>query len=334
MLGTKPDLSATRSMRSRRSAGSSSSDGTSNTAGTLVRTPRYRRHMQTLRVHGREVAYERSGSGSAVVLVHGIAGDASEWSPVVQGLARSFDVIAPDLPGHGSSGRLRGDHSIGAFACWLRDLVEALDIERATFVGHSLGGGVVMQFAYQFPQYVERMVLVSSGGLGREVSPLIRAAALPGAELVLGLMGGIAKAAEPVLPVVGLDKRSERGELVHRIAGLTDADRRAAFVRAVRAVASPAGQRVNAADRLHLAAAVPTLIVGGGRDRIIPVHHAHATADAVPGSRLEIFDESGHFPHADEPEAFTRLLTDFVRDSEAAVYDRVRTRRRMLAQEG
>jgi len=290
--------------------------------------------MQRLRVHGREVAYERAGSGSAVVLVHGIAGDASEWAPVVDGLSRGFDVIAPDLPGHGSSGRLRGDHSIGAFACWLRDLVEALDVERATFVGHSLGGGVVMQFAYQFPQYVERMVLVSSGGLGREVSALIRAASLPGAELVLGLVGGAAKVAEPALSVVGVDERSERGELVHRMAGLTDGDRRAAFVRAVRAVASPGGQRVNAGDRLYLAADVPTMVVWGARDRIIPAHHAQATADAVPGSRLEIFDESGHFPHADDPERFTSLIEDFVGSTEAAVFDRARTRDRMLSQEG
>jgi pimeloyl-ACP methyl ester carboxylesterase len=290
--------------------------------------------MQTLRVHAREVAYERAGSGSAVVLVHGIAGDAAEWSPVIAGLARSFDVIAPDLPGHGSSGRLRGDHSIGAFACWLRDLVEALDVEHATFVGHSLGGGVVMQFAYQFPQYVERMVLVSSGGLGREVSPLIRAAALPGAELVLGLVGGAAKVAQPALSMVGIDERSERGELVHRIAGLTHGDRRAAFVRAVRAVASPAGQRVNASDRLYLAADVPTMVVWGARDRIIPAHHAQATADAVPGSRLEVFEESGHFPHADDPRRFTALIDDFVGSTDAAVYDRARTRDRMLTQEG
>src|SRR3954452_25478356 len=134
MLGTNPDLSATRSMRSRRSAGRSSSDGTSNTAGTLVRTPRYRRHMQTLRVHGREVDYERSDSGSAIVLVHGIAGDGCEWAPVMGGLARNFDVIVPDLPRHGSSGRLRGDPAVGAFACSLRGLVAALDVERATFV--------------------------------------------------------------------------------------------------------------------------------------------------------------------------------------------------------
>src|SRR5207248_4184817 len=202
--------------------------------------------LQTIRVHGRDVCFRRAGSGDVLVLVHGIAGDAGEWAQVTDRLAARYDVIAPDLPGHGASTRLRGDHSIGAFATWLRDLLETLDVERATFVGHSLGGGVVMQFAYQYPQYVDRMVLVSSGGLGREVSALIRAASLPGAELVLGLVGGAAKVAEPALSLVGLDKHSERGELVHRMAGLTHADRRAAFVRTVRAIASPGGQRVNA----------------------------------------------------------------------------------------
>src|SRR5207302_3680593 len=169
--------------------------------------------------------------------------------------------------------------------------------------------------AYQFPEYVERMVLVSSGGLGREVSALIRAAALPGAEWVLGGIGAAARRSEPLLGAIGLSPRSERGELVHRIAGLTDADRRAAFVRTVRAIASPAGQRVNAMDRLYLAEDIPTLIIWGARDRVIPVHHAHATHDAVPGSTLCVFDDSGHFPHTDEAERFTSIIQDFIRDT-------------------
>src|SRR5438270_10728779 len=191
--------------------------------------------LSTITVHGRRAAYRRSAEASerpCIVLVHGIAGDSSEWAPVFDKLSESYDVVAPDLAGHGESTRLRGDHSIGAFATWLRDLLEALEVERATFVGHSLGGGVVMQFAYQFPEYVERMVLVSSGGLGREVSALIRAAALPGAEIVLGGLGAAARTAQPVLSRLGAGRRAERRELVRRVAGLTDADRRAAFVRA------------------------------------------------------------------------------------------------------
>jgi pimeloyl-ACP methyl ester carboxylesterase len=290
--------------------------------------------LSMITVHGRPAAFRRAGvSGRpTIVLVHGIAGDSNEWAPVIDRLAQDYDVVAPDLAGHGESARLRGDHSIGAFATWLRDVVEALEIERATFVGHSLGGGVVMQFAYQFPDYVERMVLVSSGGLGREVSAFIRAASLPGAEKVLGVLGRAAHGAEPMLGRLGLGPRTEPGELIHRVAGLNDADRRAAFVRAVRAIASPAGQRVSATDRLYLAEDVPTLIVWGARDRVIPVHHAHSTHDVVPGSTLVVFDRAGHFPHADDPARFTAAVRDFVQSTQPASYDRTRTRRRMTSQ--
>ena len=290
-------------------------------------------NLSTITVHGRPAAFRRVGrtGRDVVVLVHGIAGDSSEWSPVLDRLGDTYDVVAPDLAGHGNSTRLRGDHSIGAFATWLRDLLEALGVEKATFVGHSLGGGVVMQFAYQYPEYVERMVLVSSGGLGREVSALIRAASLPGAELVLGGLGAAARTAQPVLSRVGFGPRTERGELVRRVAGLTDADRRAAFVRAVRAIASPGGQRVSAIDRLYLAEDVPTLIVWGKRDRVIPVHHAHSTHDAVPGSTLFVFDESGHFPHADDADRFTDIVQDFIHSTEPAAIDKARVRRRMTS---
>lgn len=290
--------------------------------------------LSTISVHGHRAAYRRARSATpaaCIVLVHGIAGDSSEWGPVIDRLAEDYDVVAPDLAGHGNSERLRGDHSIGAFATWLRDVLEALEIERATFVGHSLGGGVVMQFSYQFPDYVERMVLVSSGGLGREVSALIRAASLPLAEPVLGLLGGAARGAEPLLSRIGLGPDTERGEMLHRVGGLADSDRRAAFVRAVRAIASPGGQRVNAMDRLYLAEDVPTLIVWGACDRIIPVHHGHATHDAVPGSTLIVFDDSGHFPHADDPDRFTAAIHDFVQTTKPASFDRARARKRMTS---
>lgn len=290
------------------------------------------RDLSTVSIHGRRVAYRRAPGERGrpcVVLVHGIAGDSSEWAQVMDTLAVNYDVVAPDLAGHGESSRLRGDHSIGAFATWLRDLLEVLEIERATFVGHSLGGGVVMQFAYQFPQYVERMVLVSSGGLGREVSALIRAASLPGAEWVLGGIGAAARRAEPLLGAVGVGPRTEGAALVRRVAGLTDTDRRAAFVRAVRAIASPTGQRVNASDRLYLAEDLPTLIIWGARDRVIPAHHAQATHELVRGSELVIFEGAGHFPHADDPERFAAVVTDFVRSTTAAPYDKNRIRRRI-----
>jgi pimeloyl-ACP methyl ester carboxylesterase len=145
---------------------------------------------QQVELHGQTVTYHRAGSGPVLLLVHGITSSSRTWREVMPALAEDFDVIAPDLPGHGRSGKPRGDYSLGAYASGLRDLLVVLGVRSATVVGHSLGGGIAMQFAYQFPERVERLVLVDSGGLGDEVSLVLRAATLPGAEFVLPLLFG------------------------------------------------------------------------------------------------------------------------------------------------
>ncbi len=138
-------------------------------------------------LHGRRVIYRIAGSGPPVVLIHGMLNSSSHWQAVASELAVTHTVVAPDLIGHGDSAAPRGDYSLGAHAASIRDLLAAIGIERATIVGHSLGGGVAMQFFYQFPQRVERLALISSGGLGREVSPMLRTAALPGMSALLSL---------------------------------------------------------------------------------------------------------------------------------------------------
>src|ERR671923_1730441 len=144
--------------------------------------------VETVDLHGHEVSYRVAGEGPLVVLVHGIAGSSEQWDAVARLLAERYTVLAPDLLGHGRSAKPRGDYSLGAYAVSIRDLLIALGHRRGTVVGHSLGGGVAMQFAYEYPVFCERLVVVSSGGLGREVHPLLRAATLPGAELVLPLI--------------------------------------------------------------------------------------------------------------------------------------------------
>ena len=141
-----------------------------------------------LELHGHRVTYRTAGSGPVVLLVHGIAGSSEQWGDVAPILAEGYTVVAPDLLGHGQSAKPIGDYSLGAYAVSMRDLLIALGHRRATVVGHSLGGGIAMQFAYEYPVFCERLVVVSSGGLGREVHPLLRAATLPGAELVLPLI--------------------------------------------------------------------------------------------------------------------------------------------------
>jgi pimeloyl-ACP methyl ester carboxylesterase len=238
-------------------------------------------------------------------------------------LATRFTVIAPDLLGHGRSATPRGDYSLGAHASGARDVANALGQDRVTVVGHSLGGGIAMQFAYQFPERTERLVLVSSGGLGREVHGLLRAAALPGADYVLPALTsrrlvGIGRGIGGLLGRVGLEPRGDLGVLARGFASLDNPGSRQAFLHTVRAVIEPGGQRVSAQNRLALAALLPTLIVWGECDSIIPVEHGAAAHEAMPGSRFEVFPGAGHMPHDADPERFAALLTEFCKTTEAA----------------
>jgi pimeloyl-ACP methyl ester carboxylesterase len=261
-----------------------------------------------------------------VVLIHGITSSSATWARVLPYLARRFTVIAPDLIGHGESAKPRGDYSLGAHASGVRDLLLALGHDRASIVGHSLGGGIAMQFSYQFPERCERLVLVDSGGLGRDVSPLLRAATLPGSELVLPLLAATrlldaGALAGRLLSRFGLRARTDFEEMARGHATLSDPDGRAAFVHTLRSVVEPGGQRVDASSRLYLAKHIPFMLAWGERDPIIPVSHGHATHEQVPGSRLEIFPDSGHFPQLDEPERFIDVLVDFIDSTEPAALD-------------
>jgi pimeloyl-ACP methyl ester carboxylesterase len=282
--------------------------------------------LSRLTLHGHRMAYRQAGSGPVLVLIHGITSDSSTWRRVMPYLAREFTVIAPDLPGHGRSAKPKGDYSLGAHASFLRDLLLALGHDRASFVGHSLGGGVAMQLCYQFPERCERLVLVDSGGLGRDVSPLLRAATLPGSELVLPLLAAsrlleVGRLAGSALGWLGLRGGTDLVEIARGHATLADGEARAAFVHTLRAVVEPGGQRVDASNRLYLAERIPTLLLWGEHDSLIPVAHARAAHKLLPSSRLEIFSDSGHFPQLDEPERFLHVLGDFIASTEPAALD-------------
>ena len=279
--------------------------------------------LRELSIHGHRVAYREAGSGPAVVLIHGITSDSLTWRRVLPYLARRFTVIAPDLAGHGGSAKPRGDYSLGAHASGVRDLLLTLGHDRATFVGHSLGGGVAMQLSYQFPERCERLVLVDSGGLGRELSPLLRAATLPGSEFVLPLLAAsrlldVGRLAGSVIGRLGLRAGTDIEEMARGHATLGDREARAAFVHTLRSVVEPGGQRVDASNRLYLAEHLPLLLIWGERDTLIPSSHGLAAHEQVPGSRLEVFADSGHFPQLDEPERFLDVLVDFIDSTEPA----------------
>jgi pimeloyl-ACP methyl ester carboxylesterase len=292
--------------------------------------------LQHTTLHGHRVAYRQAGSGPVIVLVHGITSSSATWDRVIGHLAKRFTVLAPDLLGHGESAKPRGDYSLGAYASGVRDLLVTLGHERATFVGHSLGGGVAMQLAYQFPERAERLVLVDSGGLGREVNLLLRAATLPGSEFVLPLLThprllGAGAAIDGLLARVGINVNTDVAEMARGHASLADREARAAFIHTLRTIIDPGGQRVNATDRLYLARHVPFLLVWGARDPIIPLVHGEAAHAQVPGSRLEIFEGAGHFPQLDDPQRFVDVIEDFVDTTEPADVDWLEWRQMLRA---
>ena len=282
--------------------------------------------LKEIELHGHRVSYREVGEGPVLLLIHGVTGNLHTWDPVLPWLADRFTVITPDLLGHGLSAKPRGDYSLGAFASGIRDLLGALGHFHATVVGHSLGGGIAMQMAYQFPERCERLVLVSSGGLGEEVSVALRAATLPGSELVLPLIAhnSVIEAGRFMgrcLDAVGLGIGPDKAEVATGYASLSDAEARSAFIHTMRAVIDHGGQRISARDRLYLTESMPTMLLWGNRDRIIPARHGERAHGEMPGSRLELFENAGHFPHVSEPRRFARELIDFVETTEPARLD-------------
>lgn len=288
---------------------------------------------QTVSVHGRSVSYLTAGEGPLLLLVHGMAGTARNWDAVIEPLALHNTVVAPDFPGHGESDPGGGDYSLGSLASGLRDLMISLGHDRATLVGHSLGGGVALQFTYQFPEMVERLVLVSSGGLGPEVGAILRAAALPGADLFIRATAGPGSAAGGLIAgavgKLGLRPNADLAEVGRAYASLSDSDRRKAFLATLHAVVGTDGQRVAALDRLYLAEDLPILIVWGERDPIIPVGHGRAAHAQLPGSRLEVFPDAGHIPMMESPGRFAAVLQRFLDDTKPAEFDGAQWRARI-----
>jgi pimeloyl-ACP methyl ester carboxylesterase len=272
-------------------------------------------------LHGRRVIYRVAGDGPPIVLIHGMLNSSSHWRAVALELARDYTVIAPDLIGHGDSAAPRGDYSLGAHAASIRDLLAAIGIDRASIVGHSLGGGVAMQFFYQFPQRVDRLVLVSSGGLGREVTASLRSAALPGISPLLAmtirprLVGALARSGS-LLRERGVGAGVYLQAAARALRPLQSAESREAFLHTLRAVIDVHGQRVSATDRLYLLEALPTMIVWGGRDNTIPLAHGREAHEAIPHNRFETIPGAAHFPHLEEPDALAGLLRDFMRTTQ------------------
>src|SRR5580658_673372 len=277
-------------------------------------------------IHGYRRAFLAAGQGPPLLLIHGIGDSSHTWLPVVESFAANNTVIAPDLLGHGLSDKPRADYSVAAYANGMRDLLSVLDIERVTVVGHSLGGGVAAQFAYTFPERCERLVLVGTGGIARSVSLLLRLAAAPNADLLMPTFGSPvfkvgARVAAHVLRLLGTDLGRDTEEILKVFDSLPDAAARRAILRTLRSGVDWRGQVITMLDRAYLTEGVPTLVIWGRRDAIIPLGHGRLATAAMPGSELEIFDEAGHFPHHTDPSRFAKLVVDFIDRTVPATFE-------------
>jgi len=279
-------------------------------------------------IHGYRRAYRIAGSGPVILLIHGIGDNSTTWSTVQSKLAQRFTVIAPDLLGHGKSDKPRADYSVAAYANGMRDLLSVLDVERVTVVGHSLGGGVAMQFAYQFPQLVDRLILVGAGGVTKDVNVALRIASLPMGTEALALLR--LPLVLPALQLVGRLSGSMLGstgvgrdipDMLRILADLPEPTASSAFSRTLRAVVDWRGQVVTMLDRCYLTESVPVQLIWGAQDSVIPVSHARMAHTAMPGARLEVFEGSGHFPFHDDPDRFVEVVEKFIGSTDPAVYD-------------
>jgi pimeloyl-ACP methyl ester carboxylesterase len=275
--------------------------------------------LQFRTIHGYRRAFRIAGSGPALLLIHGVGDNSTTWNSVHAKLAQRFTVIAPDLLGHGESDKPRADYSLAAFANGMRDLLAALGIDRVTLVGHSLGGGIAAQFVYQYPHMVDRVVLVSSGGVTKDVSIALRMAALPmGSETLAalrlpGALGALQLAGRAATTLLGSTKYGrDLPDGIRLLARLADPAALSAFSRTLRAVVDGRGQFVTMLDRCHLMPAVPKQIIWGQDDFVIPVSHAQIAHEAMPESRLDIFEGSGHMPFRDHPDRFVEIIEQFV----------------------
>ncbi len=271
-------------------------------------------------IHGHRRAFLSAGQGPPLLLIHGIGDSSSTWLPVVESFATDHTVIAPDLLGHGLSDKPRADYSVAAYANGMRDLLSVLDVDRVSVVGHSLGGGVAAQFAYTFPERCERLVLVGTGGIARSVSLLLRLAAAPNADLLMPTFGSPvfkagARVAAHLLRLLGTDLGRDTEEILKVFDSLPDSAARRAILRTLRSGVDWRGQVITMLDRAYLTEGMPTLLLWGAHDAIIPVEQAYLAAAAMPGSRLEIFDEAGHFPHHSDPQRFTSVVRAFLADT-------------------
>ncbi len=247
-----------------------------------------------------------------LVLLHGLNDCHLAWRNLAPSLAHDRRVLVPDLPGHGLSGRPDASYKLRWYARVIARWFEALELGDVDVVGHSFGGGVAQVTLLECSERIRRLVLVSSGGLGREIAPALRLAAIPWVVERLGqpFMGPGTRLALRVTRNV----LSEQETLTLSAMNAQRGSARA-FARTVRDIIDWRGQRHTFFKHASELSQLPAIAVfWGNRDAVIPASHAQAFANYVDGVRVVLFDGCGHYPHHEQPDSFVRALRDYLDD--------------------
>jgi pimeloyl-ACP methyl ester carboxylesterase len=253
---------------------------------------------KTIKVDGRDVHYYTVGQGEPLIVIHGGGGDARTWRNNIVELSEKYTVYAPDLPGYGGSQPLDGNYYIPELSAFLGSFASNLGLENFYLLGHSLGGGVALDYTLKSPHKIKKLVLVSSLCLGREIAFWVRLMSIPGllrslGALTISILKGVKWLAERLNP--------------------------AEFILPLSPASMTVGSNIMTFRQQSLVLenqlaeiAVPTLLIWGSRDPIVPVKHAYQAAKVIPDCRVKVFENRGHNVHRDELEEFSTVLTGFL----------------------
>ncbi len=253
---------------------------------------------KTIKVDGLDTHYYIAGQGEPLVAIHGGGGDARTWRRNISELSSKYTVYAPDLPGYGGSQPLSGKYYIPELSDFVEKFTGALGLEKFNLVGHSLGGGVALNYALKFPAKIKKLVLVSSLCLGSEIAFWVKLLSVPA---LIRFLGGIF--------VFGFKF----------VKWLVSHLNPAKYILPLTPASMLVGVSISDLHRQTLVleqrlpeVKMPTLLIWGGRDPVVPVKQAYRAARAIPDCRVEVFKNRGHNVHRDELKKFSSIVTDFL----------------------
>ncbi|MBI2847463.1 MAG: alpha/beta fold hydrolase [Chloroflexi bacterium] len=265
-----------------------------------------------INILGLKTRFLVGGKGKPVVLIHGLGTSSLSWRENLTSIGKEYRFYALDLPGHGDSEALNGQYTLSFVARFLLDFFDSQGLGKVALAGSSMGGLLALNFALSFPERVEKLVLVDSAGLGRELAFFLRFLSIPMVGEIFDTRSK--RQLRALLRRILYDHRFITEELVNELyVSRNSPAKKKAMLRTLRAGVNLWGQRreiilVHRLPELR----VPTLIVWGANDCLIPVSHGMEARRLIRDSKLVVFDQCGHWPQMEKAEKFNKTVYNFL----------------------